>query len=678
MNKYKKNRNSLITMSTFLAGLVLYFSITSFFINNKKVETYEFQSGKEFLIAENKKSFAPIILPEINTLLMKEAANDLAIYIEKISGAKPEIIIGKPSPIPASAIWVGYQPAMDKLFPGINFTYSHPEEIVNTANENHIAITGRDKWIPGAMSVPDRTGKKMVAGVQQEYGTCNAVYTFLQDQLEVRWLWPGPDGEDIRVKNKLAIKPFYYRYHPTIRDRANILHLTNIYSNKSRDEHKWSRLQRMQLSSLDLNGSHAFKDWWAKYGASHPEYFAMLQNGKRIPQYGPTAVKICQSNPDVWDTWLKETEEQLKKNPNTTIFSAGANDGWSQGHCTCSNCRAWDPPGFSWAKPELSDREVMFANTLARKLKEKYPGKSYQVLILGYGYTRPAPTIVKPDDNVVIMNVSNFLQRADGFEDERTLAMQQYADWGKVTSNIAWRPNIGNPAGQVAGMPDISPHQTAADFRYVADIGCRGLYFDSYWNHWSTQSIQYYAMAQLAWNPSLDIDALLDDYYERAYGPAADEMKKYWELMETTRHEFLDKIKTRARFLRAPEIYTETWFAKAESILKNAKTIARAKDPKYLKRVYFAECGLEFSKLVVDTRKLNQEWEQNKNNQQVMNAIESNWNKAKEMKERFPKYAINFNRSFGNPTATGMGGLHPKNPVNDKTLRRTENIPGYE
>ena len=36
----------------------------------------------------------------------------------------------------------------------------------------------------------------MKTGMQQEYGTANAVYSFLQEQLGVRWLWPGEEDVD--------------------------------------------------------------------------------------------------------------------------------------------------------------------------------------------------------------------------------------------------------------------------------------------------------------------------------------------------------------------------------------------------------------------------------------------------------------------------------------------------
>lgn len=630
-------------------------------------------------ITRGKKVLLPVILPENNTPYMKEAAMDLILYIEKISGARPELIIGTPNPLPQKAIWVGYQPVVTKFFPNVSFQYQHPEEVINAANENHIIISGRDRWNPEHMTIPDRTGKKMLTGIQQEYGTNNAVYTFIQNQLGVRWFWPGETGEDFEKTDAIEIKPFVYRHHPTIRDRGGMLHLLRLVSNKGgSEEHKWAKFQRMQLGSLDINFSHYFHNWWEKYGQHHPEYFAMLPNGKREPKFGANRVKICQSNPAVWATWLKEVEQQIKDNPNVTNFSAAPNDGWSDGHCTCEKCRNWDAPGFSWSNPNLSDREIRFVNTLAKLLKEKYPNKDYRVTTIAYGYTRPKPIREKPADNVIITGVFNALQRGDGFEDERSLALSQYKDWSTLTKNLSFRPNIGNPAGQIAGMPDVAPRQLAADLRLAQQYGCLGLFFDAYWNHWSNQGILYYTMAQCAWNPMLNIDSLLTDYHTRAYGPAKQEMKQYWEFMERSRNELISKVKTRHRFLRANEVYTPQWFEQANTLLLNAEKKAATGEKKYLERVQFAMAGFAFSKLVIETRLLNQAWEKNKEDKNLMAAIDNAWEKGKRMKATFPKYAINFNKVFNNPKASGLAGMHYLNPVNDKQLRRTENIPGYE
>ena len=102
-----------------------------------------------------------------------------------------------------------------------------------------------------------------------------------------------------------------------------------------------------------------------------------------------------------------------------------------------------------------------------------------------------------------------------------------------------WRPNLGSPAGLSWGMPDVAMNQAGEDFRFVADNHCGGLYFDLFWFHWATQGPHYYVLAHVAWDPYVDVPALMDDYYRRGFGLAAADVRAYWELLERRRMEFV-------------------------------------------------------------------------------------------------------------------------------------------
>ena len=112
-------------------------------------------------------------------------------------------------------------------------------------------------WDPKGLVIEGRRGKKIM-GKQQEYGTANAVYTFLQDHLGVRWLWPGELGEDVLKRQTLAFAPFQYRYHPQIRARGGLFHFSSFIGGGYGTSRDWARKQRLQLDSLEMAGGHAF------------------------------------------------------------------------------------------------------------------------------------------------------------------------------------------------------------------------------------------------------------------------------------------------------------------------------------------------------------------------------------------------------------------------------------
>jgi hypothetical protein len=625
----------------------------------------------------------PIIVSAEAPPRTRDAAEVMAGYIEKISGKKPLVMLGASSPAPDSAIWVGVQPEVKALFPKVDFDFKHPEEIVIAANEKHVVIAGRDRWDPKHMEAKGRLSTK--TGMQQEYGTANAVYTFIRDQLGVRWLWPGED--DVLKQASISIASMEQHYHPQIRARAGLFTKLELGDHKEGPDMEWARVQRLQLDSMEIDGGHGFGHWWEKYSKTNPEFFALQPDGTRSPHPTPNNTKLCESNPQVWQQWLTEVEEQLRVDPTQRVFNVSENDGYDFGHCVCQDCLAKDHPDgekftFRWRgkqeeRPALTDRQVVFANTLGRMLKKRFPDKELYVQLLAYGYSRPAPIAAVPDDNVIIANVGNFAMRG---KKERETPMKQHAEWAAKAKHIMWRPNLGNPAGLSWGMPDVPITQLAEDFRFAAETQCLGLYYDMFWYHWSTQGPLYYALAHLAWDPKADVAALMDDYYQRCCGPAAADAKAYWQLLERTRMEFVVEKPSPFRAFELPQKYTAELFAQAQAHLDSAAAKLISADEKFRRRLHFTRCGFEFAKLAVDTRAAMQQFEASKGKDEAAKArVLANWDRKVVMQKEFPPYAINWNATFHTPGATPGGkrdkrgeGLHPKSPLTPYTLKRMQ------
>ena len=619
-------------------------------------------------------SLAPIVVFKDAPPLTRRAADELAAYIGKASGAGPKVVEGEPKPIPEHAIWVGYQPVLRRLFPKINFDFKHPEEILIAANDSHLVIAGRDVWDPEGLVVEGRRGKKIV-GKQQEYGTANAIYTFLHEHLGVRWLWPGELGEDVLKQKTLAVAPFQYRYHPQIRARGGLLHYSSFIGGGYGTSRDWTRRQRLQLDSLEMAGGHGFSHWWEKFKDTRRDYFALQPDGTRSGYPNARTVKICQSNPAVWKQWLIDVEDQLRKDPNQRVFSASPNDGWASGHCICDNCRAWDHPKgelrtFHWAGlgqqyVALSDRHVTFANKCATLLKEKYPDKDYYVLMLAYGHSRPAPIEAIPADNVIISSVANFFGRtnlADRGSSQGTTHKEQFAAWGEIAPHLMWRPNTGSPAGWQQGQPDVSISQVIKDFKFVAENNCIGIFIDGVWEHWATHGPQYYIMAQLTWNPDIDARAVLDDYYLRGFRAGAEEVKGYWKFLEETRMRFVNGDQG------YPEVYDSAFFEKANGFLdRAAKQLADAPEV-YATRVEFLRAGLDYTRLIIDNRLLMAQLaEAGGQDAGIDKKVRENWAKIEKIVKDHP-YSLNWGPI--RPQTPRMRGLHPDYPSGKRRPRR--------
>ncbi len=575
-------------------------------------------AAEQVVLVEDGVAKVPIILFENAPPKTRRAAVELADYIEMMTGARLEVIEGLPDPLPAGAIWVGYQPVLDELFPGTEFDFNHPEEIVIVADDNHLVVAGRDRWNPDHMTIT-RGGKwpRTHDGIQQEYGTANAVYTLLQDFLGVRWLWPGELGTDVIETGTIAFEPFEYRYHPSVRARVGLMYFNEIGDGRgySRD---WFRFQRCKLDSLDTTAvwmriaGHAYGDWWDRFAESNPEYFALQPDGTRgggvgSPYPSSHQVKMCDSNPDFHNQWLADVEAILEESPNRKVFNASPNDGGLQGFCICDGCTAWDHPdseryryrwkGVSQEYVAMSDRVVTLANTLGRLLRKRYPDKDYYVAMASYASSSQPPAAAIPDDNVIIIAAQSFFL-SSGREDRHSMNNAKYRDqfakWAAVSENIFWRPNPAGHNGWYLGLPDVPFNEITDDFKFAfSEHGSIGVFLDGLWEFWATQGPVYYLMAHLIWDPDIDVAALMQDYYQRGFGKAAPQIEAYWNLLESKRNQ---REASHPQTIPYWELYDDAFFAAAEGYLSTAAGILGNEPEKFRLRVDFTRTGLEYTR----------------------------------------------------------------------------------
>jgi len=538
-----------------------------------------------------------IVVSENTPRPVKQAAHELVEYVEKITGASLEIIEGLPDPLPEHAVWVGPHPQLSVIFPNLDFHFKQPEEILIACDGRNLVITG------------DGTS------------AANAVYTFLQDYLDVRWLWPGPLGEDVIQRETVAFKPFEYRFHPPIRQRDVFRWNPRAYDRDrvfdknaplAKIEADWTRYQRKELNSLFISGFHAFGRWWERYHDEHPDYFALQPDGTRSAYPSTQNVKLCESNPDVWEQWVQDWAVRLPSpDSNRKNLPANAGDGHSSGICMCTNCMAWDHPGglpwtYKWAHGvtreyvAMSDRYVRFFNQLGRKLKERFPERSDLMVGGGaYGPSMPPPVEAVADDNVIISFVGFFPLSAG--ESSRREQKANMLAWSEKSSLMHYRPNMLYCAGGIWGFPEIAMDNAIEDFRFLADVGCVGIAIDSIHGHWATQGPQYYLMTQLAWNPRQDGHALMDDYYRRGFGPAAADLAEYWKLMETARERLVESpdyqfgSAYRLDIIEVMmEAYSDALLSQADAALKRAELKTADASDLYRQRVAFVRSGLDF------------------------------------------------------------------------------------
>lgn len=146
--------------------------------------------------------------------LQRYAAEELQFFLQEMSGADIEIVTQTESVAPEDGgpghrIFIG--PSEVALAAGVDSGELAPESIrILTVGEDLI-VTGGDLIGPGDRDDP--------LGYNNQRGTLFAVYDLLQDQLGVRFLWPGELGTEIPSQPTITIPDLDIYEVPQIRQR---------------------------------------------------------------------------------------------------------------------------------------------------------------------------------------------------------------------------------------------------------------------------------------------------------------------------------------------------------------------------------------------------------------------------------------------------------------------------
>ena len=610
-----------------------------------------------FTAFENGRWHADIVTPEKPDHAEAFAAKELQYHLEKVTGQKLQIISEKQKSAKKYHFYIGNTSAAVKA--GINKKKLAPDSRIIRTVADGIIFTGGDRN-------GKHVGHQWSAACQ---GTLYAVYDYLEHDLGILWIWPGELGEVIPAKKVLKIgkidrsaqeKLMARRLRVGRPDAKRLLGWKNLNNREKFFADQDLFLIRHRMGATEnLYQGHAFGRFWRTYGKTHPEYFAMLPNGKRETLIGDKAgeyITMCVSNPDlhklIVQNWKTSSERKKAANYWQGMINVCEND--SPGMCLCEKCRAWDAadPRFAaseyWGKrkdpltrlgrfyrlarvkwgeegdatkviepPSLSDRYAKFYMAVLKEAQKVDPN----VKVFGYAYANylDEPKETKLDKNIILCYVASI-----GFpyssEDSETLR-RQVAGWRKAgIENMVLRPNYLLMGGN---MPINSGRRIAEDFAFIARNGMIGTNFDSLTGVWSNQGAMLYTLSRIHRQPDLGYEKSITEYCS-AFAPAEKEIRAYIDFWE----KFCNDI-TDADFRKAcaanpdrsgnsggghrnfptviADLYPAHIFVQANKLLDDASKRASG-NTLALKRIDFLRKGLRDAELTRNCRAAEKLW----------------------------------------------------------------------
>jgi len=289
--------------------------------------------------------------------------------------------------------------------------------------------------------------------------------------------------------------------------------------------------------------------------------------------------QLCLSNGEVRKEIAKRVLAWADKNPAADAVSVSPNDSWPKElGCECAECQKLNQQYGSPAGPL-----IILLNETAELLSAKHPEMMLDTL--AYRYTRKPPTGLKLHPNVQICvcdiecDFSKPLTHPDNAD-----FVADLKGWLALTPNVrVWHytSNFTNPF-----IPHPALLNAAEDLRFLRKCGVKGILFE---NHQSPigefgdlATLRTYIVPKLMWDPSLDQEALIQEFLKEYYGAAAPYLREYIALTA-------DAVARSGVKLGCFRVTSDDWL-KPDTMVAAWKTLdqaekAVASDPVLLERV---------------------------------------------------------------------------------------------
>lgn len=433
---------------------------------------------------------AHVVLSRNAPAQLEEAAQTLVRCIREASGATlPILHDDDPTARQGTRIEIG-ETALSNARANLPRDFDE-DGFVITAQGNAITILGPTPW-----------------------GTEFGVYDFLERYVGVRWLLPGPVGEDIPSAKTIRVPLGTVRQEPVFFSRL----LSGL---RGPVQQTWARRNRMHgRVSFHHNLRSLFP--WQTYAKSHPEFYPVL-NGQRLVPTREEGWQPCFTAPGIVEEAVKNISAFFDRNPEATSYSLGMND--NRNFCQCANCRARISGKENYlGHTDYSDLYYDWCNQVIEGVLKKHPDKWFGCLAYHNVATPPTKGAVHP--RLIPFITYDRMKWIDP-----KLAAQGHAAteaWQKASGSFGWYDYI---YGSPYCLPRVYFHHTQAYLRYARDHGVKAHYAEIYPN-WG-EGPKPYLYLKLWWNPDQDVDKLLTEWYERCVGPeAAPYLAAYYRLWE--------------------------------------------------------------------------------------------------------------------------------------------------
>jgi hypothetical protein len=467
--------------------------------------------------------------PEVPADKIAWAAHDLQVYLEKMSGAEVPIV-GDDQPTPAgTTILVGRSSLTTA------FDVEIPAGVTNLREEEGYAILTDDTTL-------------VLAGNDQGpyHGTEYAVSFFLYS-LGVRWYLPGEFGEVIPDHSTITVAPTREISRPDFKMRNwwTYWFAKDLLGIETRWKiHNGMNVEKIVSWPDDSSVRSVLPPEEEKDNPEFAEVFAQDAAGRPYP-YMPnlSSEQSVQYAAEVIKASFREHPDPNCDGPTTwgrTSWGIGADDGlprdFSPGteerHMNFPSMmgRFNDPTGMS-----TTEEWMDWVQRVAAEVYKEFP--DHIITTNGYANRDTPPIGLTPDPKIWIMFAAIFSDTYHAYDNPRSwMTLRQYSmlkDWASMYDNIyMYNYLYYNLAG--CGAPPIPlARRHMHEMPMLKKLGLAGFADEGRTVAGEAGVFPTYVRARLMWDADQDAQALMSEFFDDWYGPAAVPAQAFWDAMES-------------------------------------------------------------------------------------------------------------------------------------------------
>ncbi len=500
------------------------------------------------------------------------AADELAGFLRRVTG-KESPRAAEPDFKGGPAIYVGQTDFAARR--GVDVARLDPEE-----------------WVIRSVD-----GALLVSGGRPR-GTLYAVYEFVEAVLGVRFLaahaehvpsnprWILPANQDLRGRPAFSRREVFMvaggAGSPEFL-RFQVRRKLNGFNNATSSDPKLGGGLLFGSPYSTHTHSHYTKD----FPAGHPEYFALLGDGSRRGP-GPDG-QVCMSHPEVRRLFADRLRGYIRKDRERaapgegppTLYSLAPNDNMNV--CLCPGCRELEKKYGAYTGVLMD-----FTNAVAAEIARDFP--EVRIITAAYTFAMAVPRGLRPRDNVVVyiaqlgseFNSPPLRDTLRGMDHPLNADARRLLEaWAGVSPALGVH-DYWTPWNQPFQWPHANVRGLARTLKYYHDRGVRHVFvedelFGSRIHNFV--DLQLYLASRFLQDPQLDAEAVIAEFTDLYYGPAAAPMRKLLDLLERRPEEEpgrLPSVPPAARTYFDPAFFTE-----ADARLREAEQ-AVAGDPRRL------------------------------------------------------------------------------------------------